>query len=213
MKSNKENNNWDVENYHKVSNIQEAWAVELLEKRKLRENEIVLDAGCGSGRVTKIIANIVTKGKVYAVDVDYNMITNAKKNLRDFSNIHLIKSDLSNVKLPEKIDIIFSNAVIHWIWDHKKLFTNFWELLKRDGELLIRCGGKGNLGPVHTVLEKVRKSKRFKQYFENWKNPWNFATPADTIKILNEIRFKDIQAILTKRTANFENLHEYILFI
>ena len=99
MDSNRENNNWDAETYHKVSNIQESWAIEILEKRKFRVNEVVLDAGCGTGRVTKIIANNVKRGKVYAVDVDDNMITNAKKNLKDFSNIVFIKSDLSDVKI------------------------------------------------------------------------------------------------------------------
>ncbi len=50
----------------------------------------MLDAGCGTGRVTKIIANKVRKGKVYAVDADGNMITNAKKNLEHYSNTVLI---------------------------------------------------------------------------------------------------------------------------
>jgi trans-aconitate 2-methyltransferase len=120
MVSNIKDNNWDAETYHKISNIQEAWATEILEKRKMSENEVVLDAGCGTGRVTKIIANNVKRGKIYAVDMDENMITNAKKNLKDFSNIIFIKSDLSDLNLPEKIDLIFSNAVIHWVLDHKK---------------------------------------------------------------------------------------------
>lgn len=185
----------------------------MLERRKIKDNEIVLDAGCGTGRVTKIIANKVRKGKLYAVDADGNMITNAKKNLKDYSNTVFIKSDLSDLELPEKVDLIFSNAVVHWILDHKKLFTKFWELLKQDGELLIQCGGKGNLGSTHVILEEIRKSKRFKKYFEYWKNPWNFATPKDIIKILNSVGFKDVQAFLTKSTANFENCQEYILFM
>lgn len=87
-------------------------------------NEIVLDAGCGTGRVAKIIAYTVKKGKVYAVYTDDNMIANAKKNL-DFSNIVFIKSDLSDLDLPEKVDLVFPNAVIHWIPDHKKHSQNF----------------------------------------------------------------------------------------
>ncbi len=74
------------------------------ERRKITHNEIVLDAGCGTGRVTKIIADTVKKGKVYAVDKDANMIANAKKNLKDFSNIVFIKSDLPDIDLPEKVD-------------------------------------------------------------------------------------------------------------
>jgi trans-aconitate methyltransferase len=68
----------------KVSHIQESWAIDLLERRKITHNEIVPDAGCGTGRVTKIIADTVKKGKVYAVDKDANMISNAKKTSRIF---------------------------------------------------------------------------------------------------------------------------------
>ncbi len=213
MVSNTEESNWDAETYHKVSDIQESWAIELLEKRKISESEIVMDAGCGTGRVTKIIANKVKRGKVYAVDLDENMIINAKKNLKDLSNIVFVKSDLSDVKLPEKIDLVFSNAVIHWILDHKKLFTNFWDLLKPGGKLLIQCGGKRNLDTIPNALEKVRMTKRFDHYFKNWKIPWNFASSADTIKILNEIGFKDIQANLEEKKTKFRNFQEYILFM
>jgi trans-aconitate 2-methyltransferase len=213
MVSNTEESMWDAETYHKVSDIQESWAIELLEKRKISESEIVMDAGCGTGRVTKIIANKVKRGKVYAVDLDENMIINAKKNLKDLSNIVFVKSDLSDVKLPEKIDLVFSNAVIHWILDHKKLFTNFWDVLKPGGKLLIQCGGKGNLDTIPNALEKVRMTQRFDHYFKNWKIPWNFASSADTIKILNEIGFKDIQANLVEKKTKFGNFQEYILFM
>lgn len=213
MELNNENNNWDAENYHRVSTVQESWATELLEKRKIGEYEVVMDAGCGTGRVTGTIANAVKKGRVYAVDIDVNMITKAKENLKEFSNIAFIKSDISEVRLPEKIDLIFSNAAIHWILDHKKLFSNFWELLKPNGELLIQCGGKGNLELVHTILEKLRKSNTFKHYFADWKNPWNFASPADVKKTLNDTGFNDTQAQLKKKTAKFENHEEFMLFM
>src|SRR5678816_2696462 len=136
---NENNNRWDAENYHRVSTVQESWAIELLEKRKIGEHEVVMDAGCGTGRITETIANTVKMGRVYAVDMDYNMIAKAKENLRGFSNITFIKSDMSEVSPPEKLDLIFSNAAIHWVVDHKKLFSNFWRLLKPNGELLIQC--------------------------------------------------------------------------
>lgn len=86
-------------------------------------NEIVLDADCGTGRVAKIIiADTAKKGKVYAGDTDANMIANDKKP-QGFSNIAFIKSYLSDIDLPEKVDLVFSNAVIHRILDHKKPFT------------------------------------------------------------------------------------------
>ena len=208
-----EKGKWDAENYHRVSSIQETWAIELLSKRKWKGNEVLVDAGCGSGRVTKIISNILKEGKIYAIDLDQNMIENAKLNLKDQENVIFIKSDLSSVELPEPVDIIFSNAVIHWIKDHYSLFSNFWKLLKRSGELLIQCGGKGNLGTIQPILDLTRKSNAFKGYFQDWEDPWNFASAEETFSTMERVGFKKIETGLTKKIAKFSSFKEYKLFM
>jgi trans-aconitate 2-methyltransferase len=208
-----EKGKWDAENYHKVSFIQEAWALELISKRKWKGNEVLIDAGCGSGRVTRVIANILKKGKIYAIDLDQNMIETAKINLKDHGNVIFINSDLSTVELPEPVDIIFSNAVIHWIKDHYKLFCNFWKLLKQYGEILIQCGGKGNLETVRPILDLTRKSSRFKDYFRDWEDPWNFASAEETFSTMEKAGFKRIETSLTKKIAKFSNFEEYRLFM
>ncbi|HXT83261.1 MAG TPA: methyltransferase domain-containing protein [Verrucomicrobiae bacterium] len=206
-------NRWDAETYHKISNIQEEWAIEILDKRKIKEDEVILDAGCGSGRVTQLIAKKVKIGKIYAVDIDANMISNAKINLKDFTNVIFIQSDLINLKLPEKVDLIFSNAVIHWIFDHERLFKKFWDILKSGGELLIQFGGKDNLGTIPNIADKIIKNKGFSQYFENWKMPWNFNSVENISKILKDIGFKNIDVNSEKKIAKFTNLEEYRLFM
>ncbi len=208
-----EKGKWDAENYHKVSSIQETWAIELLSKRKWKGNEVLIDAGCGSGRVTRIIANILKKGKIYAIDLDQNMIEKAKINLKDQENVIFVNSDLSTVELPEPVDIIFSNAVIHWIKNHYKLFCNFWKLLKQSGEILIQCGGKGNLGTVIPLLNLTRESNKFKGYFLDWEDPWNFATAEETFSIMERTGFKKIETGLIKKIAKFSSFEEYRLFM
>ncbi len=208
-----EKGKWDAKNYHKVSSIQETWALELLSKRKWKGNEVLVDAGCGTGRVTKIISNILKEGKIYAIDLDHNMIENAKLNLKDQENVIFIKSDLSTVELPEPVDIIFSNAVIHWIKDHYNLFRNFLKLLKQSGEILIQCGGKGNLETIQSILDLTRKSNVFKGYFQDWEDPWNFATAEETFSIMERVGFKKIETSLSKKIAKFSSSKEYKLFM
>ena len=83
---------------------------QVLEWRKWGGDEIVMDAGCGSGLLTKLLAKKVPKGKVYAVDMDSNMIRQAKRNLKDLENVELVQSDFAHVKLTTKLDVIFSNV-------------------------------------------------------------------------------------------------------
>ena len=202
---------WDATTYDRISDAQESWGHEILEYRKWKGNEIVLDAGCGSGRTTKILSIKVPQGKVIAVDSDLSMINLAKENLSKFSNIEFIKMDISEIELEEKVDVVFSNATLHWILNHKKVFERFWQILSLDGQLLIQCGGHRDLAKTLSIINKVSKAKEFYHYFSNnkeddiWKQTWYFARKGDTEKILQEIGFRNIQIFLEDREAKFHN--------
>jgi trans-aconitate 2-methyltransferase len=111
---------WNAITYDRISDAQESWEQEIIKYRKWKGNEIVLDAGCGSGRTTKILSIKVPQGKVIAVDSDLSMINLAKENLSKFSNFEFIKKDISEIEIEDKVDVVFSNATLHWILNHKK---------------------------------------------------------------------------------------------
>jgi trans-aconitate 2-methyltransferase len=116
---------WDARTYDQVSRlVQYRWGQGILEWRKWHGNEIVMDAGCGSGLLTKQLAKKVPRGKVYAVDIDFNMIKQAKNNLQFLDNVEIIQSSFTDIRLPRKMDVIFSNAALHWVRDHRKAFQN-----------------------------------------------------------------------------------------
>ena len=210
---------WDATTYDRISDAQESWGHEIIEYRKWKGNEIVLDAGCGSGRLTKILSIKVPQGKVIAVDSDLAMIRLAKENLAKFSNIEFIKMDISQLEIAEKVDVVFSNAVLHWILNHKKVFECFWQILNPDGLLLIQCGGHRNLVKTLSIINKVSRSKEFYNYFCNnkgddiWRQTWYFAKKEDTERILQEIDFENIQVFLEDKEAKFHNKEEYFLFL
>ena len=111
-------NCWDAQAYDKVSRlVQYKWGKQVLNWRKWDRNEIVMDAGCGSGLLTNLLAKRVPKGRVYAVDTDLRMLKQAEINLKGMGNVELIQFDLAQVKIPEKLDVIFSNAALHWVKD------------------------------------------------------------------------------------------------
>ncbi|HVX03288.1 MAG TPA: methyltransferase domain-containing protein [Nitrososphaera sp.] len=209
-----DNDLWDAQTYDKVSSIQEGWALDVMQRRnKWRGDEVVLDAGCGSGRPTRALAGKVPEGRVYAVDMDPNMVRQAQANLRDCNNVQVIQSDITRVKLPAKVDVVFSNAVLHWIADHRAVFANFAELLKDRGQLLAQCGGQGNLESAIAILDRVASSDPFRRYFAGWKNPWNFATPDDTEKLLYEAGFRNATAKLSAAPVTFASREQFSTFV
>ena len=210
------NNGWDAETYDNVSTKQEEFALNLVKLRNWIGNEIVMDAGCGSGRVTKILAKIITNGKIYAVDSDVNMIEKAKYSLSAFENTTIIHSNLLDTSLkviPSKVDVIFSNAVLHWILDHPRIFKNFFDLLNHNGQLLIQCGGYGNLRKAISIFDKVKDSERFKHYFKEWKDRWYFPKPFVTEKLLKEIGYSNVKVSLFEAPVSFSNRNSYSLYL
>lgn len=203
---------WDAETYDAVSSIQEAWGRKVVEWRIWRGSETVMDAGCGTGRLTKLLAQKVPAGTVYAVDIDHNMIEVAARNLKDAGNVKFIESDISTASLPTKVDVIFSNAAIHWILDHRKLFENFWQLLDDKGEIMIQCGGHGNLEKIISILDEIRKRDEFKPFFTSWRESWYFAKPQDTSRLLQDIGFKSVNAHLMEDSATFADRNSFALF-
>ena len=209
---------WDAETYDSVSDIHEEWARKIILSKVWNGTEIIMDAGCGSGRITKILSEIVPFGKVYAIDNDQNMIKKAKDNLTgvSFKNVRVIQSNLLDIdfgNINSMFNIIFSNAVLHWISDHHKIFQNFYDLLYPEGQLLIQCGGYGNLQKAISIFDDVRDSAEFNTYFYEWKDEWNFAKPLDTEKILKKIGYTDINAYLEDYPVAFKDENRYSVYL
>jgi trans-aconitate 2-methyltransferase len=220
--NNNSNHSWDARTYDKVSsNVQLEWGRKLLAKRRWNGNEIVMDAGAGSGNLTKILADKVPNGQVYAVDADANMVEQAKSNLSGYKNVQVIHSSMDKVHLPtDTIDVIFSNAALHWVLDQESVFSHFWQLLKSngsggDGELLIECGGGGdeNLERTLPVIFRIMQYNQFREYFVNWKQPWYFPTPDETERLLKKTRFRNIEVNLSKKPTTFSDRKSFAIFV
>ena len=211
-------NCWDAQTYDEVSRlVQYRWGQQILEWRKWNGNETVMDAGCGSGLISKLLAQKVPRGKVYAVDVDSNMIRQAKSNLKGLENVELVEADFAHVKLPTKLDVIFSNAALHWVHDHAQVFQHFWDMLNCDetkgGQLLIQCGGYGNLQRILAILRRVMEFNEFKEYFTSFNQSWYFAKPDDTSKLLGEIGYVSTKIHLHNDCVNLIDREIYSRFV
>ena len=207
------NDPWDAQAYDKISsNVQLRWGQALLEKRKWLVNEIVMDAGAGSGNLTRVLADKVPKGQVYAVDADPAMVEQAKANLSGYKNVQVIHSGMDTVVLPMPINVVFSNAALHWVPDLERTFSHFWKILKPGGELLIECGGHGNLERQVSIIFNLMQSDQFREYFVDWKQPWHFPKEDEAETLLKKTGFIDIKVSLSKRTTIFSDRQSFAIF-
>lgn len=170
---------WDATTYEKVADPQAAWADEIIARSGIKHGDVVLDAGCGGGRVTKKLLELTPH--VIAVDADANMVEKARESLPD--SVPVYHQDLLELDIPEKVDVVFSCAVFHWITDHERLFERLHAALEPGGRLVAQCGGYGN---IQNVLDVVGERP----------GRWLYAKPGETEERLRGAGFGDARAWL-----------------
>jgi trans-aconitate 2-methyltransferase len=177
---------WDASSYDRMSDPQLAMARDVIDRLDLRGDERVLDAGCGTGRVTEVLAQRVPNGTVIAVDGSQKMVEETRKR-----GITAFAADLAELTLDEPVDAILSTATFHWIPDHERLFARMHAALKPGGKFSAQCGGAGNVANVQTAIDAVDHPA-----LRGWAGPWNFATPEQTTRRLQAAGFTDVWAWL-----------------
>ena len=199
---------WDASTYDRISAPQQAWAAEQLSRLALRGDELVLDAGCGSGKITAVLADRVPRGRVYAVDAAPSMVTHTQQALG--ARVTALCQDLTELALPEPVDVIFSNATFHWIADHHALFAALHRTLRPGGRLLAQCGGRGNIDRFRTLSDAVATEPPFAPFFTAWRKPWNYATAEETAERLRRAGFAEVQTWLEDRPTELAEPRAFI---
>jgi trans-aconitate 2-methyltransferase len=181
---------WDGATYDRIADPMARWGSVVLDRLPLDGDETVLDAGCGSGRVTEQLLERLPEGRVIAADAAPSMLAEARRRLERFGDrVTFVECDLgAPLPLAGPVDAVLSTATFHWVPDHLALFANLAGVLRAGGRLVAQCGGAGNVASVHAAAAEVMD--------DGWHGPWNFATPEETAARLAAAGFVDIQTWL-----------------
>lgn len=185
---------WDAVSYQRVSVPHEEWAEALLERLPLHGDETVLDAGCGTGRVTRKLVERLPEGRVIAVDGSARMIEKVAEVLRPQDEAFV--ADLTALELPEPVDAVVSSAVFHWIPDHELLFRRMRACLRPGGRLAAQCGGTGNIDGFRSVSRGVAGRAPYAAAFEGFEEPWFYGGAEDSEERLRAAGFTDVRCWL-----------------
>lgn len=198
---------WDAETYDVVSDPQFEWGMEVLERLQLSGDEAVLDAGCGSGRVTAEIAARLPRGRIVAVDGSAAMVAKARERLGDGASY--LVADLGALQLDEPVDVVFSTATFHWILDHERLFARLRAALRPGGRLIAQCGGEGNVAAYAQAIARAAARPGFARHLEGIGQQWNFAAPDETERRLREAGFSAVRCWLQPKPVVPESPFEF----
>ncbi|HEV3221217.1 MAG TPA: methyltransferase domain-containing protein [Candidatus Acidoferrales bacterium] len=215
MSENPDSREWDAALYHQISTPQVSWGKKVLARISLRGDETVLDAGCGTGRLTRDLLEALPCGRAAAVDLSQNMLDAARAYLEpDFGGrVEFVCCDLLDMPFERRFDGIFSTASFHWVLDHDRLFRSLHRGLRPGAWLCAQCGGGSNLarllGRVHTLII----AQPFAQYFAGYTFPWEFSDAETAASRMRRAGFEEIETSLEEAPTKFPNAQEFQQFV
>jgi trans-aconitate 2-methyltransferase len=189
---------WNATSYDRVADPQTRWGAEVLERLALDGDETVLDAGCGTGRVTELLLAKLPRGRAVALDASAAMLAQARERLAPFGDrVTYVEADLGRpLPIEAPVDAVLSTATFHWVPDHDALFANLAAVLRPGGWLVAQCGGFGNIARFLEVVSSIEPDFA--------RNRHNFQTPEATVARLESSGFVDIHAWLSDAPTRFD---------
>src|SRR5437667_9498943 len=110
---------WDPGVYLKFSDHRLRPALDLLDRIALESPSVIYDLGCGSGNVTRLLAERWSDAMVYGLDNSREMLDQA---VAQPTRVQWTEADLRQWRPEKPVDLIYSNATLHWVEGHAKLF-------------------------------------------------------------------------------------------
>lgn len=187
---------WDAGTYDRLSDPLVRMGGDVLARLELQGAETVIDAGCGSGRVTEQLVERLPQGRVIALDVSPTMLAEAAARLARFGDRVTVQAADLNLPLPvgEPADALLSTATLHWVLEQDGLPGRLAAVLRSGGQLVVQCGGTGNNAAVFAAMEAEgeRPMERLR-----------FRSPEEAAAAYAAAGFTDIRAWLNEEPVTF----------
>lgn len=181
------NMKWDPDCYNKFKNERLEPFKDLLKLVNVREGMSVIDLGCGTGEITKKLAEILPGCMVTGIDSSPEMLK--------WANIHVcpaLRFELKSIEdISGKWDLIFSNAAIHWIENHKELIAKLYSFLEQVGQLIVQVPSSHE-HLTQRLIKKVSGQEPFYSALNGWERTSPVLTIQEYSQILYELGAKDI---------------------
>jgi len=206
---------WNAAEYHRLSAPQFHWGQRVLRELNLAGDECLLDAGCGTGKLTRLLLENLPRGRVIGLDLSFNMVAHARQGLYpDYGDrAGFVAADMTALPFGSCFDGIFSTASFHWVKDHDALFQNLSAALRPGGWLHAQCGGGANLKRLRERVKSLAANPEFSRWLGAFPEPWFFADAESTAVRLQRAGFVEVETGIEQASftvSSSQELQDYL---
>jgi trans-aconitate 2-methyltransferase len=189
---------WNPDKYHQFKNQRSAPFFDLLKLVDVRPGLRAVDLGCGTGELTRRLADSLPESEVLGLDSSPQMLERAQEFARPSLRFELG----SQTELNGEWDLIISNAALQWSDDHEKLIPYLYQHLAPGGQISVQVPSNHG-GPTHLTILRVAAQEPFRTAL----NGWTRQSPVLPIETYAELLFReDAQEIVA-----FDKIYPHIL--
>jgi trans-aconitate 2-methyltransferase len=145
---------WNPSQYLKFADQRRRPAIDLLARVAAEAPKLVYDLGCGAGNVTRLLAERWPGARVVGVDSSAAMLEKARM---EAPGIAWVQADLATWRPEAPADVIYSNAALHWLDNHRALFPALIGALAPGGTLAVQMP-RNHGAASHTGMAEAARS-------------------------------------------------------
>lgn len=184
---------WDAAAYDAHCAFVWAYGSDLIDLLAPRPGERILDLGCGTGHLTRAIAE--RGADVVGIDRDASMIAHARQ---QYPALTFQVADAREFQTDQPFDAVFSNAVLHWIHDADAAAAALRRALRPGGRLVAEFGGRRNVAAIVAAVADVVAAAGYAAV----RDPWYFPSIGEYAAVLERHRLEPVwMALLDRPTA------------
>ncbi len=205
---------WNATVYNRQSSLQQALAGKQLGLLTLTGSERVLDVGCGDGKITAEIAARVPRGSVLGVDPSRDMIAFAASHFGPptHANLQFEVEDVRRLPYRSEFDLVVSFNALHWVPDQTAALKSIRAALKDSGRAILKFVPQGTRTSLEDVIEQVRQSARWAEYFSGFQKPYVHFTPDEYRALAEQAGLKVVRTQLEDEAWDFKTREGFVAF-
>jgi trans-aconitate 2-methyltransferase len=205
---------WDANEYSRQSSLQQAMAGEVLALLELQGTERVLDVGCGNGKITAQVAARVPRGSVIGVDPSRDMIAFAASHFGPAvrPNLRFVEGDVRRLPFQDEFDLVVSFNALHWVPEQDAALRSIRAALKSEGKAVLRLVPAGERKSLEDVIEDVRRSSRWSDYFLGFHKPYVHLTPGEYAALAERSGFRIRRLHTEERAWDFKTREAFLAY-